>query len=258
MKLSVEGQRVIITGGAEGIGWAIARTFLDNGAQVHICDVNEARMAQRRTEYPQLGTSVADVSNPAQVEQLFADAVAHMGGLDVLVNNAGVAGPTAPVEEVSIEAWDRTLAVVISSQFYCARLAVPLLKQAGQGNIINLSSTAGQFGFPLRSPYSAGKWAVIGFTKTLAMELAEFNIRVNAICPGSVDGPRMDRVIAANAEARNVEPDVVRAEFAKHVSMNTFIDVQDIANMAYFLCTPAARLITGQALAVDGHTETLR
>ena len=259
MELSWEGLRVMVTAGGQGIGYAVATAFLENGAQVHICDVDKERLAACRDAWPELGTTVADVSDPEQVDGLFEDVVdGRFQGLDVLVNNAGIAGPTGPVEEISPEGWRQTMAVNIDGQFYCARRAVPLLKQAGGGSIVNISSTAGLFGYPLRSPYAASKWAVIGFTKTLAMELGQFNIRVNAICPGSINGPRMDRVIAVEAEVRGVVPELVRNNYTKQVSMNTFIEAEEIANMALFICSPAGAKVSGQALCVDGHTETMR
>lgn len=250
--------RVIITAAAVGIGRAVAEAFLEQGAQVHICDIDEGRLLACKEALPDITYTLADVSDPDQVDKLFEEAMAHLGGLDVLVNNAGIAGPSAQVEDVTPAQWDRTMAVNINGQFYCARRAIPLLKANPGGSIVNLSSTAGLFGYPLRSPYATSKWAVIGFTKTLAMELGEFGIRVNAICPGSVDGPRMDRVIAAEAITRNVAPEVVRNGYLGQVSMRTFIDYRDIANMILFICSDMGRKISGQALSVDGHTETLQ
>ena len=248
----------MVTAGGQGIGYAIATAFLQSGAQVHICDVDEERLADCRAKWPELGTTTADVSDPMQVDRWFEQAMPHLQGLDVLVNNAGISGPALPVEEVSPEAWRQTMAVNIDGQFFCVRRAVPLLKQAGGGSIVNISSTAGLFGYPLRSPYAASKWAVIGLTKTLAMELGEFNIRVNAICPGSISGSRMDRVIAMEAAKRGVEPAIVRQNYTRQVSLNTFIEAEEIANMVLFICSPAGAKISGQALCVDGHTETLR
>lgn len=258
MELNCQGLRVIVTAAATGIGRIIAETFLENGAQVHICDVVEERLAECRTTLSDIGYTLADVSNPLHIDRLFEEAVAGLGGLDVLVNNAGIAGPTGYVDEITPEAWDQTMAVNINGQFYCARRAVPLLKIAGGGSIINLSSTAGLMGYPLRSPYAASKWAVIGFTKTLAMELGEFGIRVNAICPGPVEGTRMETIGAAEAQARGVSVESVREGYVKQTSLQTFIPPQDIANMILFLCSEAGRRISGQALSVDGHTETLR
>ncbi|MGB0386663.1 MAG: SDR family oxidoreductase [Ardenticatenaceae bacterium] len=257
-RLALKGFRVIITAAAAGIGRAIAEAFLESGAQVHICDIDEAGLAACRAALPGIGTTKADVSDPDQVDQLFENAIKQLGGLDVLVNNAGISGPTASVEEIAPKEWDRTLAVNINGQFYCARRAVPLLKAAGGGCIINLSSAAGLFGYPLRTPYATSKWAVIGFTKTLAMELGEFAIRVNAICPGLVEGPRIDRVIAAKAQALNVSFEVMRERYVKQNSMGVFVTRYDIANLVLFLCCDAGSKISGQALSVDGNVETLR
>ncbi len=258
MNVTTPGLRVLITAGAAGIGRTMVETFLENGASVHICDIDEAGLTACREALPGLGTTVTDVSDSAQVTQLFEEAKAHLGGLDVLVNNAGISGPTGPVEELTPEGWDKTMAVNIHSQFYCARLAVPLLKAAGGGSIINLSSTAGLLGYPLRSPYAAAKWAVIGFTKTLAMELGQFCIRVNAICPGPVDSPRMDRVIAAESQAMGKTEENIRNTYYRQISLQSFVTTQDIANMALFLCSSAGQKISGQAVTVDGNTETLR
>lgn len=252
------GTRVIVTAGAAGIGRAIAEAFADAGAQVHVCDVDLARLDTLIRARPEIGTSVADVSEPNQVAGLFDEALERLGGLDVLVNNAGIAGPTAPVEEVTPEEWRRTMAVNIDGQFHCVRLAVPALRAAGGGAIVNLASTAGLMGYPLRAPYAASKWAVVGLTKTLAMELGKDGIRVNAICPGPVSGPRMERIAAAEAEAKGVSSEEVRMGYVKQVSMQRFIDANEIAQTVLFLCGPSGRSISGQSLGVDGHTETLR
>jgi NAD(P)-dependent dehydrogenase (short-subunit alcohol dehydrogenase family) len=258
MSVDVTGLRVLVTAAAGGIGRAIAATFHQQGARVHICDLDENRLAVARADLPGLSTTAADVADPAQVDRLFDETEAQLDGLDVLVNNAGIAGPTGPVESLEIDAWDRTMAVNINSQFYCARRAVPLLKAAGGGLIVNLSSVAGLFGYPLRAPYAASKWAVIGFTKTLAMELGDHNIRVNAICPGPVEGPRIDGVISARAAAQGEEFAVTREKYLRQNSLHTFIQAQDIADMIFFLCSPAGRKLSGQSLAVDGNTESLR
>lgn len=258
MQLTCEGLRVLVTAAGSGIGRAIAETLQTNGARVHICDLSAERLAECQTALPAIGITQADVADPRQVDPLFDAAVAHLGGLDVLVNNAGIAGPTGPVETLDPVAWDRTMAVNINSQFYCTRRAVPLLKSAGGGAIINLSSAAGLFGYPLRTPYAASKWAVIGLTKSLAMELGDFGIRVNAICPGPVEGPRIDGVISARAEARGESFEAMRAAYQRQNSLHTFIQAQDIANLVLFLCSPAGSKISGQALSIDGNTESLR
>jgi len=258
MHVTCTNLRIVITAAASGIGRTIAETLLQNGARIHICDTDAGRLAICQAELPSISATQADVADPAQVDQLFVEAQDHLGGLDVLINNAGIAGPTGPVETLTPDDWNHTMAVNINSQFYCARRAVPLLKAAGGGAIINLSSVAGLFGYPLRTPYAASKWAVIGLTKSLAMELGEFGIRVNAICPGPVEGARIDGVIAARAQARSESFEAMRAAYQRQNSLHTFVQAQDIANLILFLCSPAGRKISGQALSVDGNTESLR
>ena len=175
----------------------------------------------------------------------------------MLVNNAGIAGPTAAIEDVSPEDWRRTLAVNLDGQYLCARRAVPMLKQAGGGSIVTISSTAGQYGYAMRAPYCASKWAVIGLARTLASELGPFGIRVNAICPGAIEGERIVRVIAAEAKAKGKTPEAVRQGYERQSSLRTFIDADDIARTALFLCSNAGARISGQTLAVDGGTEIM-
>jgi NAD(P)-dependent dehydrogenase (short-subunit alcohol dehydrogenase family) len=249
-------KRVLVTAGGSGIGLAIAQAFAEAGDRVHVCDI-ERSCLEALSGSSGIGTTVADVSDPDQVTALFDDVQSGLGGLDVLVNNAGTSGPTGPIESLSFDDWRRTIAVNLHSQFLCIRLAVPLLKTAGGGSIVNISSTAGLHGYPLRAPYSSAKWGVIGLTKTLAMELGPHDIRVNAICPGSVGGERMDRVVAAEARTRNVGEALVREGFLRQTSMRTFVDAADVAALALFLCSDAGAKISGQALAVDGHTEGL-
>ncbi len=258
MDLSVAGKRVMITAAASGIGWTVAKTFLENDALVFICDISEERLEQCRAELPGIEGFPADVSDPVQVDLFFEEAISFLGGLDVLVNNAGIAGPSGPIEKMSPEEWDRTIAVNLNGQFYCLRRAVPLLKERGGGSIINISSHAGLYGYPFRTPYAASKWAIIGLTKSLAMELGDFGIRVNAICPGSVDGPRMETIIEHDAQVGGVAPEVVREKYLRQTSLRTFINSQDVADMILYLCSDSGRSVSGQALAVDGHTETLR
>jgi NAD(P)-dependent dehydrogenase (short-subunit alcohol dehydrogenase family) len=258
VNLSVAGKRVMITAAASGIGRTVAKTFLENGALVFICDISEGRLEQCQAELPGIEGFPADVSDPIQVDNYFEEAISFLGGLDVLVNNAGIAGPSGPVEEMTPKEWDRTIAVNLNGQFYCLRRAVPLMKERGGGSIINISSHAGLFGYPLRSAYAASKWAIIGLTKSLAMELGDFGIRVNAICPGSVAGPRMDTIIEHDAQVGGVAPEVVREKYLRQTSLRTFIDSQEVADMILYLCSNSGRSVSGQALAVDGHTETLR
>jgi NAD(P)-dependent dehydrogenase (short-subunit alcohol dehydrogenase family) len=225
---------------------------------VHVCDVDDAALGAFVEDCPEARASRADVSSVAEVDECFEQALAWLGGLDVLINNAGIAGPTARVEDISPEDWERTLAVNINGQFYCARRAVPLLKEAGGGAIVNIASTAGIMGFPLRTPYAASKWAVVGLTKSLSMELGEFGIRVNAVCPGAVAGPRIDRVIAADAEARGLPVETVRQSALNQNALREFIQPESVAREVLFLCSPMGRQVTGQAIAVDGDTDSLR
>jgi NAD(P)-dependent dehydrogenase (short-subunit alcohol dehydrogenase family) len=252
-------QRVLITAGASGIGECLARAFGREGSRVHICDTNAQALEQMLVANRGTITgTIADVSDPEAVDRLFDDVRSELGGLDVLINNAGIEGPIGPVEDVSPEAWRRTIAVNLDGQFLCARNAVPLLKSAGGGSIINMSSTAGLGGCANRAAYVASKWAIIGLTKTLAMELGAFGIRVNAICPGSVDGERIRRVIKADAEALGKSVEEVHASYVEANSMRTLIQPDEIANLARFLCAETNTHITGQALSIDGYTETLR
>jgi NAD(P)-dependent dehydrogenase (short-subunit alcohol dehydrogenase family) len=257
MKKPIAGQRVIVTAGAAGIGRAVAAAFLGQGARVFICDVDKAALDEFRKAQPQAGTTVADIAEASQVDRLFDEAGEALGGLDVLVNNAGIAGPTGPVEEISQEDWRRTLAINLEGQFLCTRRAVPLLRQSGGGCIINLSSAAGRFGFPRRTPYAASKWGVIGFTKSLAVELGPDNIRVNAILPGAVDGPRIRRVIAAKAESVGVPVAEMEKRYVSQASLQRMVTADDIAGMAIFLASPAGYNVSGQALAVDADTQYL-
>jgi NAD(P)-dependent dehydrogenase (short-subunit alcohol dehydrogenase family) len=257
MDLHLAGLRVLVTAGAGGIGLEIVRAFLREGARVHVCDVDDAALRALAEAHPEATRSRSDVAERAEVAALFEDALQALGGLDCLLNNAGIAGPTARIEEVAPEDWDRTLAINITGQFNCTRLAVPHLKKSANASIINLSSAAGRFGFPLRSPYSASKWAVIGFTKTLAMELGEFGIRVNAIQPGAVEGERIRRVFEAKAKSRGVSVAEMRQIALAQASIKEMIQPEQLANMIVFLASPLARTISGQAIAIDGDLQSL-
>jgi NAD(P)-dependent dehydrogenase (short-subunit alcohol dehydrogenase family) len=257
MDTSMNGKRVLVTAGAAGIGRAIAKAFADAGAHVHVCDIDLAALDKFRADFPGITTSVTDVADADAVHRLFDDAQKALGGLDVLVNNAGIAGPTSPIEKMNPEDWRRCIAVNLDSVFYCTRLAVPLLKSAGGGSIILLSSVAGRLGYPLRAPYTASKFAIVGLSETLAMELGPANIRVNCIQPGFVEGPRIDRVIADKAAARGITIEEQKGEFLSRVSLRTMVNVDDIANMALFLASPAGQHISGQALSVCGNVEVL-
>jgi len=248
---------VLITAGAAGIGRSIAEKFLSNGCSVHICDIDPVAIDDFLADNPGASASVADVSDVGQVDGLFKDFSSRYGRLDVLVNNAGIPGPVVNLEEISTEDWDRTIAVDINGQFYVTRLAVPIMKQAGSGSIINISSSAGLFGCPKRAPYVASKWAIIGVTKTLAMELGPWGIRVNAICPGSVEGSRIEGVIERDACNRDCSPEEIRRIYQCQISLRRFVTADEVANMAVFLASDMGGSISGQAIGVDGHTESL-
>jgi NAD(P)-dependent dehydrogenase (short-subunit alcohol dehydrogenase family) len=257
MEISAKGLRVLVTAGAAGIGRAMARTFTEHGAKVHICDIDEKALAAARKELPSVTQTVADVAKLDDVERLFADVKKHLQGLDVLINNAGIAGPTGKVEDIKPEDWERCIAVDLNGMFYVTRKAMPLIKAAGGGSIINLSSIAGRFGFPMRTPYSAAKWAVVGFTQSLAAEAGPDKVRVNCIQPGIVEGERIDRVIAAKAKGLGVSNEEIRTKMLAGTSLNTTVTAQDIADMALFLATAPGRHISGQDIAVCGGSRYL-
>ncbi len=257
MELGIAGLRVLVTAGASGIGREIARTFVEEGAKVHVCDIDEAALAALRESDPAIGQTRADVSDRDDVAQLFEEAIASLGGLDVLVNNAGIAGPTAAVDEIDPADWDQCVSVCLTSQFNCARLAVPHLKASDNASIVNLSSAAGRLGFALRTPYAAAKWGVVGFTKSLAVELGPFGIRANAILPGLVEGERIQRVFAGKARARNVAAAEVEAEALSRVSLRTMVTARQLADQIVFLASPRGRTISGQALSICGDTQML-
>lgn len=246
---------VLITAAAAGIGRSIAESFLADGYRVHICDLDEDALAEFQAAHPSASVSVCDVSSVDAVAALFDDVRRCYGDrLDVLVNNAGIAGPVANLEQIDPVDWERTLAVDLNSVFYCCRQAIPLLKKSA-GCIINMSSTAGLYGFAGRAPYVASKWAIIGLTKTLAKELGPFGVRANAVCPGSVAGDRIDRVIEKEAERLNMTATRVREAFEAECSLGRFVQPQEVANTVLFLATPGAAAISGQVIPVDGNTE---
>jgi NAD(P)-dependent dehydrogenase (short-subunit alcohol dehydrogenase family) len=257
MDLKIHDLRVLVTAGASGIGLATARAFAHEGARVHVCDVDSAALDALAASDPGLARSLCDVADPVSVARLFDTVTSELGGLDVLVNNAGIAGPTAPCEEVPLREWERTLAVNLTGQFLCAQRAIPLLKASANASIANLSSAAGRFGFPNRTPYAASKWGVIGFTKSLSIELGPHGIRVNAICPGSVAGARIEAVYTSKAKLRGVAPEVVRDEMIAKSSLRRMVTADDIANAIVFLASPLGANISGHALPVDADTQAL-
>ena len=249
-------QRVMITAAADGIGKAIARAFAAEGAKVHICDVNEAALAKFRDEFPDIAASRVNVRNEGEINAWFDDALDDMDGVDVLVNNAGIKGPTSPVEGIELADWKECLEICLDSYFLCAKRAAPVMKEQRSGLILNMSSNAGQHGFGNRTPYAAAKWGVIGLTKSLAIELGRYGARSNAICPGSVKGDRINRVIQGEADVRGVPFDVVAREIVGNQSLERLTEAHEVAALAVYLASPAAYMINGQDIAIDGHVET--
>ena len=246
-------QRVLITAGAGGIGRVIAESYAAQGAQVFVCDIDAAAVA----DLPDgIAGQVVDVTDEAALDAWLDAGLAQLGGCDVLVNNAGIAGQAGPIEDLDLAQWRTCLAVNLDAQMLTCRRIAPVMKKQGSGVITNLSSTSGLYAVPFRAPYVAAKWAVIGLTKTLATELGPFGIRCNAICPGAVSGDRMDRVLAAEAKARGTTPQEVYDDYASGTSLRRFAEPEEIAKLCLFLSSEAAAFISGQAIAVDGHTET--
>jgi len=252
------GLRVLVSAGASGIGAAVALAFRETGARVHVCDIDRAALDRLAAEAPEITTSMADASVARDVDTVFDDVRNTLGGLDVLVNNVGIAGPTGPVEQLQRSDWDRTVDVNLNSHFYFASRAVPLLKASDRNPcLIAMSSVAGRLGYALRTPYASTKWAIVGFMKSLAIELGPHGVRVNAILPGTVEGDRMNGVIGARAAAAGVTVEEMREEYLQKISLRRMVTTDDIAATALFLCSPAARNITGQAISVDGNMEYL-
>ncbi|KVF57368.1 3-ketoacyl-ACP reductase [Burkholderia cepacia] len=258
-----DGLRVLVTGGASGIGLEIADAFAECGGRVHVCDASQAAISALADRPPRasagaISATLADVSDPAAVERVFADVSTGLGGLDVLVNNAGIAGPTGGIDEIDPVQWEQTVAINLNAQFQFARRAVPLLRESKHGGaIIALSSVAGRLGYAFRTPYAATKWAVVGLVKSLAIELGPLGIRVNAIQPGIVRGPRMRRVIEARAQQLGIGYDDMEKRYLEKISLRRMTDPAEIAATALFLCSPGGHGITGQAISVCGNVEVL-
>ena len=255
---TLKNKKIIISAGASGIGLATAKICLYRGAFVYLCDL-DIKSLNKLNKHPlinkKLFTYICDASNENQVSKFFDKVKKKTKKIDALINNVGVAGPTGSLEKIKSKDWENTLQVDINSHFYFTKRAIPLIKKSKNGSIINISSTAGILGFPLRSPYAASKWAIIGITKTLAMELGRYNIRVNAVCPGTIKGERMKRVIRDKAKFKKVSPKKIEKDFISMSSMKQWILEDDIGKMCSFLISDDSLRVSGQVISVDGHTE---
>ena len=258
MSKILNNKKIIISAGASGIGLATAKICLARGAHVHLCDI-DIKSLNKLNKHPlrnkRLFTYSCNASNEHQVSDFFQKVAKRTKRIDALINNVGVAGPTGSLEKLNSKDWENTLHVDVNSHFYFTKKAIPLIKKSKNGSIINISSTAGILGFPLRSPYAASKWAIIGITKTLAMELGKFNIRVNAVCPGTIKGDRMKRVIKDKAKFTKVSKKIIEKDFISMSSMKKWILEEDIGKMCSFLISDDSSKVSGQVISVDGHTE---
>lgn len=251
------GLRVFVSGGASGIGRTIADLLIAQGARLHVSDVSGAALADFAAAHPDHAATKADVADEAAMQALFATIARDWDGLDALINNAGIAGPTGGVEDIAPADWRRCLDIGLTGQFLCAHFAVPLIKAAGGGCIVNMSSAAGRFGYAFRTPYSAAKWGVIGLTQSLAKELGPANIRVNAVLPGIIEGPRMESVIAARAAQTGLTLDAMKAQYLERVSLRRMTPQADIAALVAFLLSDMGANLSGQSFGVDGNVEAL-
>ena len=257
---SLKNKKIVISAGASGIGWAITKTCVSRGAQVFLCDINDKlinKINKNRKYKNKIFAYECDASNESDVINFFTKVLKKTKKIDSLINNIGIAGPTATLEKINSEEWEKTLQVNVVSHFYFNKQAIAVMKKNKRGSIINLSSGAGIMGFPLRSPYAASKWAIVGLTKTLAMELGKFKIRVNAICPGTIKGNRMKRVVSDKAKFLNISQKMVEKEFISMASMNSWIYEDDIGKMCAFLISNDSERISGQVIGVDGNASRL-
>jgi NAD(P)-dependent dehydrogenase (short-subunit alcohol dehydrogenase family) len=250
-------KKVFISAGGSGIGRCIAEAFLNNDDEVFVCDINAQSLEQFQKDYPKLHIYVCDLAEPEQIKLMFAQAVQKLGHIDVLVNNTGISGPTIAADELSFDDWNMVINLNLNSTFLITQLAIPLLKQSGAGVIINMSSIAGRLGYPYRLAYSTSKWGLIGFTKTLSMELGADNIRVNAILPGAVDGDRVQRVLQARADVAHNSLEEVTQNALKNQSLKYFVNPKHIADLCLFLASDSGRSISGQILPIDGDKQCL-
>ena len=257
MEIDLQGMRVLVTGGGSGIGRCIAETMARCSARVAIGDASQAALDEFRAANPGIEALPCDVSDEGQVDAMFREVEGRLGGLDVMVNNAGITGPFGRIEDLESADWLKTFAVNVHGMFFCTRRAVPLLKSAGKGLIINISSITGRLGYALRTPYSSSKWAVIGLTQSLAIELGPSKIRVNALLPGFVAGPRHERNAHARAALLGISYEEQKRRLMSKISLRELTQPQDVANMAVFLASPLGAHVSGQSISVCGNVETL-
>ena len=260
MPLSLQNKKIVISAGAAGIGWATTKVCVAKGAVIYLCDIDR-KAINKVKKHPlynkRIFVSETDASNETQVMDFFNKIKKKFRNLDALINNVGIEGPTRPIEKLNSNEWENTLHVNVNSHFYFTKQAIPLLKKSKNASITNISSVAGIMGYPLRSPYAASKWAVVGITKTLAMELGKYKIRVNAICPGTIKGDRMKRVIRDKAKFEKISPKTIESDFISMASMKSWINPEDIGNMCAHLISNEANKVSGQIIAVDGNCERM-
>ena len=255
----LKNKKFIISAAGDGIGFAISKLIVENGGKVYLTDIDQKKINKinRNKKFKdKIFANQLDANNHNHVKQYFKS-LSNLKKIDGLINNVGIAGPTKYIEKITREEWQNTIETNLNSHFFFTKFAIPFLKKNKSGSIINLSSTAGLFGFPQRTPYASSKWAIIGLTKSLAMELGKFKIRVNAICPGSVEGDRMKRVISAKAKLLKMNSNKIQKEFESMTSIKSFVSKEDIASMVVYLLSDSSINISGQAIAVDGHTERM-
>lgn len=262
MSTSPSSRAVIVTAGAGGIGRSIAAAFARAGDRVHLCDVDEqalaATTAQLSEQTPgEVTGAVCDVADEEAVRGFVADAAQRLGGLDVVVNNAGIAGPTCLVEDMSLADWQRVLDVNLTGHFLVTRESIPHLKRSGSPALVFLSSLGGRHGYPRRAPYAVVKRGILALVETLAMELGEHGIRVNAIAPGLVDGERIQRVLQGRAQAAGTSIEQATTEALALQSLKYMVDPDDIGALAFFLASEAARSISGQTIGIDGGSRSI-
>ena len=249
------GENVLITGGADSVGRVMAERFSARGDRVHICDVRADALAATLAANPGMRGTLADVGDPAALSRVVAESISWLGEISVLVNNVGIGGPRALIEEITLDDWDRTLAVNVTAMFHAMKLVVPGMKRRGGGAIVNFSTGSTRTRLPSRTAYVVSKYAVEGLTLNAARELGPHNIRVNAILPGMIDNARMQGIIVAKSRETGLAAAEIEAGYLRYISMRTKTQPADIAEMVLFLASPAGRIVTGELISVSGNME---